>query len=314
VIEPSTVRLEASSHCQLRCPACPTTDGSIDRVVGKGFLKSDDFRAFLDRNPSVRIVELSNYGEIFINPQLLEILKIAHERKVALTALNGVNLNNVTDEVLEGLVKYQLQEMTCSIDGASAETYRTYRVRGNFDRVIANITKINQWKAKCGSTYPLLRWQFIVFRHNEHELPEARAIAEKLGMAFYAKLSWTDTGPLANAEMVRREAGAASRAEYLERFGHDYVQTICLQLWNKPQVNFDGKMLGCCRNFWGDFGPNAFTEGLVASVNGEKMTYARKMLTGRAAARADIPCTTCEIYLGMRSRGQWLDRPADKAG
>jgi hypothetical protein len=71
-------------------------------------------------------------------------------------------------------------------------------------------------------------------------------------------------------------------------------------------------MLGCCRNFWGDFGSNAFTEGLAASVNSEKMNYARKMLRGGDASRADIPCTTCEIYQGMQRRGKWLERPEDK--
>jgi hypothetical protein len=30
--------------------------------------------------------------------------------------------------------------------------------------------------------------------------------------------------------------------------------------------------------------------------------------------RADIPCTTCEIYLGMQRRGKWLERPEDKKG
>jgi hypothetical protein len=44
------------------------------------------------------------------------------------------------------------------------------------------------------------------------------------------------------------------------------------------------------------------------------MTYARKMLRGDAASRADIPCTTCEIYLGMQRRGKWLERPEDKKG
>jgi MoaA/NifB/PqqE/SkfB family radical SAM enzyme len=314
MIEPVAIRLEASSHCQLRCPSCPTTEGAIDQAIGKGFLKAADFQEFLERNPSVRSIELSNYGEIFLNPQLLDILKIAHERNVALTALNGVNLNNVSDEVLEALVKYRFREMTCSIDGASAETYRVYRVRGNFDRVIGNVAKINRWKVKYRSRYPLLCWQFVVFRHNEHELAKARAMAKDLGMHFRAKLSWTDTGALADAETVRGELGAASRAEFEERFGRDYAQSICHQLWDRPQVNFDGKMLGCCRNFWGDFGSNAFTEGLAASVNSEKMNYARKMLRGDAASRADIPCATCEIYLGMQRRGKWLERPEDKKG
>jgi sulfatase maturation enzyme AslB (radical SAM superfamily) len=124
--------------------------------------------------------------------------------------------------------------MTCSIDGASAETYRVYRVRGNFDRVIANVAKINQWKVTYRSRYPLLQWQFVVFRYNEHELPKARVMAQELGMHFAPKLSWTDTGALANAEIVRREMGAASRAEYEERFGRDYAQAICHQLWDRP--------------------------------------------------------------------------------
>jgi MoaA/NifB/PqqE/SkfB family radical SAM enzyme len=312
MIEPTFIRVEASSHCQLRCPACPTTNGEIDQAIGKGFLKADDFRRFLERNPSIRGIELSSYGEIFLNPQLVEILRIAHEHNVALTAANGVNLNNITDEALEAIVKFRLWAMTCSIDGASAETYRIYRVRGNFDRVIANISKINRWKEKYRSPYPDLRWQFIVFRHNEHELPKAREMAKELGMKFFAKLSWTDTGTLANPEVARRETGAASRAEFEERFGRDYAQDICNQLWDRPQVNFDGKMLGCCRNFWGDFGANAFTEGLVASVNSEKMTHARRMLCGDAASRPDIPCATCEIYLGMQRRGKWLERPEDK--
>ncbi len=45
--------------------------------------------------------------------------------------MNGVNLNHARDEVLEGLVKYRVRGVKCSIDGASPETYRVYRIRGN---------------------------------------------------------------------------------------------------------------------------------------------------------------------------------------
>ncbi len=67
-------------------------------------------------------------------------------------------------------------------------------------------------------------------------------------------------------------------------------------------------MLGCCRNFWGDFGANAFKEGLLPAVNSEKMQYARGMLTGSKPEREDIPCTTCEIYLDMKAKQHWLKR------
>jgi hypothetical protein len=69
-----------------------------------------------------------------------------------------------------------------------------------------------------------------------------------------------------------------------------------------------GKNLGCCRNFWGDFGGNAFLDGLHACFNHKKMRYARAMLRGRKPPRADIPCSSCEIYLSMRGSSDWIRR------
>jgi MoaA/NifB/PqqE/SkfB family radical SAM enzyme len=206
MIKPRAIRLEASSFCQLRCPSCPTTSRAIHPAVGSGFLQLDDFRTLLDRNPSLALIELSNYGEIFLNPQLPQILELAHRRNVAVTAANGVNPNHVRDDVLEAIVKFQLRTMTCSIDGASQETYERYRVRGDFDRVIGNIRKINALKERYRSEFPRLRWQFIVFGHNEHELALARRMAQELGMEFGVKLSWDDGfSPVTDKEAVRRE-------------------------------------------------------------------------------------------------------------
>lgn len=216
-------------------------------------------------------------------------------------------------EALEAVVKYRLRRMTCSIDGASEETYSVYRVRGKFAAVIENIRKINELKKLYHSPYPALRWQFIVFGHNEHEIPLAAKMARELSMDFRVKLTWDDDfSPVRDKDTVRRMTGigAASRQEFTELHGKDYLANICHELWDRPAINWDGKVLGCCRNFWGDFGGGAFTEGLEASINGEKISYAREMLLGQKEARADIPCTTCEMYLKMAKRQRWLDRKA----
>jgi len=303
------IRLEASSVCQLRCHSCPNASKAILPTVGSGFLRLSDFQKLLDKNPWIEEIELSNFGEIFLNPDLLGIIKFAYERKVALTAHNGVNLNNVRVEVLEGLVKYKFRSITISIDGASNETYKRYRIGGDYDAVIENIKKINHYKQQHQSKYPLLSWQFVVFGHNEHELTTARKLADELNMYFKSKLSWdAEFSPVHNQEVIRKELGAASRGEYKEKYGVDYMQGICSQIWEDPQINWDGKLLGCCRNFWGDFGGNVFTDGLLESLNGEKINYARDMLIGRQVARDDIPCATCEIYLDMKRERHWFKR------
>jgi MoaA/NifB/PqqE/SkfB family radical SAM enzyme len=309
MIEPGQIRIEASSACQLRCPSCPTTTGHALAAIGSGFLKFDDFRKLLESAPAVRRVELSNYGEAFLNPQLLQILEYAQQKDVAISFDNGANLNNAKEEVLEGLVKYRVRVMTCSIDGAAAESYRKYRVRGDFDTVIRNIETINSYKRHYQSELPRLRWQFVVFGHNEHEIPRAREMAAELGMEFRAKLSWdAEFSPIRDREFVREQAGwqAATRDEYEREHERKYGSAICHQLWDDPQINWDGKVLGCCRNFWGDFGGNAFADGLANSINNEKMNYARDMLSGRKPARDDIPCTTCELYIAMRDRGTFI--------
>lgn len=308
-VHPTAIRLEAASHCQLRCPSCPTTSGATRPAIGSGFLRASDFRDLLERTPRIRDVELSNYGEIFLNPELSEILRIAHERGVTITAQNGVNLNTARDGVLEDLVRYRLRSMTCSIDGATPEAYASYRVRGSLAAVLDNIRAINALKRRHRSPFPLLRWQFVVFGHNEREIPAARGLAAELKMDFSPKLSWDDeVSPVRDRDFVLRETGldAASRDEYRRHIGEDYAQGICRQLWTHPQINWDGKVLGCSRNFWGDFGANAFTTGLDQAINAEPMRYARAMLTGKAPAREDIPCSTCEIYLGMSADGRWL--------
>jgi MoaA/NifB/PqqE/SkfB family radical SAM enzyme len=312
---PQQIRLEASSFCQLRCPSCPTTSGAIHPAVGSGFLRFDNFRQLIDKNPSITRVELSNYGEILLNPHLLKILEYASSKTVAITFSNGVNLNHATDELLEALVKYQVRHITCSIDGASSKTYRMYRVRGNFEKVIQHVEQINQLKREHQSECPALAWQFVVFGHNEHEIPVAREMAARLGMTFHTKISWDTTlSPIRNGEFVRAQAGerAVTRQEYEQIHGRKYLSSICHQLWDDPQINWDGKNLGCCRNFWGDFGGNAFIDGLRACFNHEKMHYAREMLHGRKPPRHDIPCSNCEIYLWMRSHSHWLSRQPEQ--
>lgn len=295
------LRLEASSNCQLKCPSCPTAAGEIQKSLGGGFLKFSNFKKIVDDNPDLLHIELSNWGEIFLNPEILNIMEYAFQRGIVLTASNGANLNTVKPEVLEAIVKYRFRHITCSIDGASQETYRIYRQGGNFERVIENIKQINHYKQKYNSQYPFLTWQFVAFGHNEHEIPKAKEMAGSLGMDFFVKVSWdSEFSP------VKQEETTQELAEVDCNHQEDYWQkVICSQLWNIPQVNWDGRVLGCCVNTWADFG-NAFDEGLAPIIHGEKMTYAREMLLGKKSAREDIPCYDCWYYKSMQENQKWL--------
>jgi MoaA/NifB/PqqE/SkfB family radical SAM enzyme/mannose-6-phosphate isomerase-like protein (cupin superfamily) len=321
-LDPRFVRLETSTVCQLKCPSCPTTTGATGQKLGVGSLKFEDFKKFIRRNPQISHVELSNWGEVFLNRELVKILAYAYRRNVYLYVANGANLNHLREDVPEALVKYKLRRITCSIDGASQETYARYRVQGDFNRVVENIKAINRWKTKYRSPYPELKWQFVAFGHNEHEIARAREMAGALGMSFFLKLSWGDLydlpdfSPVRNKELVGKETGlgVSSRKEYLAKYGRDYVEhTCCWDLWNSPQINYDGRMLGCPINYWGDYG-NVFDEGLDACLNGEKMEYARDMLMGKREPKEGIPCTSCKVYDRIKKDQTWVtEKDVEKA-
>jgi len=293
------LRIEVSSKCQLKCPLCLTGTHYHRKhsAVGWGHLPIDKFRSFLEENPQIETLELSNYGELFLHPHIKKILEITYQKNIALTALNGTNLNHLPDEVAELLVKYRFRKIKVSIDGASQETYQQYRIGGNFKQVIENIKKINFYKEKYQSPYPKLKWQFIVFGHNEHELPQAKKMARELNMTFKAKLNYSSKKfPIRNSAFVATETGLG--VAYINEFeakANKLYSPACLQLWTAPQINWDGKLLGCCVNHFGDFG-NVFEEGLENLLQSEKYIYAKKMLLGEAPERKDIPCSACKRY------------------
>lgn len=294
-----SVRIDASTVCQLRCPVCPTSSGHNKKgIVGWGFLKADNFIKIMEENPRISRVELSNWGEIFLNPELGRIIEYACKKNIKLTASNGSNLNTVSEVTLENMVKYKFNLLSISLDGASSETYGIYRRGGNFERVLSNIRTINSFKKKYGSEYPRLRWQFIIFGHNEHEITKARDMARELNMEFYPKLNLdSNYSPVKDKESVKRASGLRyiTREDFRLKKKKEYALP-CKQLWLSPQINWDGKLLGCCMNIYSDFG-NVFESGLSNCINGEKYVYAKRLLMGKEKVRDDIPCIQCDIYL-----------------
>ena len=307
---PKKVRIEASTLCQLNCKDCYMRK-SDSGTLGKGYLKFSDFMNFIQKNKFVKEIELSNSGEIFLNPDLRNILKYAYENNIALFAENGVNLNSVSEEIVESLVKFQFRSITISIDGASQEIYSLYRVNGNFDAVIENIKKINFYKQKYSSKFPELSWQYILMEHNENDVIKAKVMAKELKIPIYFKLTWDLEYIPKNREMLLKETGLKhlSRKEVLENGNRLYNYSQCHQLWNSPQINWDGRLLGCCGAYTDDFGVNVFEIGFKKAINSENYKNAKKMLKGKAGIPENvrnIPCINCFEYKTMRETGIYV--------
>ena len=297
------VSIDLSTICQLRCVECSTSKGiTHNGIVGKGQFHYDDFVRFVSNNPQVKRIEMSNWGEIFLNKDIADIIKFAYENGVTLYCGNGTNFNDVDDIVLEYLVKYKVEYLNISIDGACQETYSQYRIHGSLEKVLSNIKRLNYYKDLYNSEYPKLAWQFIIFGHNEHELPIVKELCKKYRMAFNPKLNYSNFSPVKDKEFVRRESGlgVADRAEYKEIHKKEY-KAPCYHCFVSPQINWNGKILGCSVNKWktiGDINEMSISEW-------ENSQY-YKTLVGILFERKDcpntIPCFYCPNYQKIKER------------
>lgn len=299
---PKKIRLDVCNLCQLNCPACwmRTNEEKIKNDGGGyGYVSFETYKNLLDKYPFIKEIEISNNGEIFLNPDLEDIIRYSYEKGVVLTAWGGANLNTLSESVAEALVKYKFKHITVSIDGATPETYKIYRRGGDFNTVINNIKMINKYKKKYNSEYPELLYKFILFGHNEHEIEKAKKLAKELNMksAFSANF-FPEYSPLKNKEKAYQQAG-----HVLDEENDVNSWFPCVDMFLKPQFNFNGDLFGCCTLFMPPYGTNIFKDGFLNALNSPKYLYAKMMLTDFSVEpKSKIPCSDCKYYFVLKDK------------
>lgn len=296
---PKIARIESCIKCQLKCKCCNIKEFYDENPPKNYYLTANNFNKFIKKNRFIKIVELSNNGEMLLNPELKDIIIAANKNKVVLTARTGVNFNYASDDVLETMVKYKFHSMNIAIDGTSQETYSEYRVNGNFEKVISNIKRLNYYKEKYNSQYPILYYQFIIFGHNEHEMPEAKKLAKALNMKLYFKRNlFHEYSPIKNPDFVAKELNLPKIVvEANENGEEDKIKSMqtCTQLWFEPQIQCDGTFLGCCCQYF-DSNLNVFELGLKKVLENEKIKNSKKVLCNEIEEKDNIICKDCGVY------------------
>jgi hypothetical protein len=112
--------------------------------------------------------------------------------------------------------------------------------------------------------------------------------------------------PVKNPEHVSKYIGYADRNDYLEKTGKDFARGVYHSLWKSPQINWNGKLLGCSENRWVVFSEDVFEGDLALYYNNERIRYARQMLMGKKPPREDMPCLKCRTYEALKRSDKWI--------
>ncbi len=288
---PLTLSFEPTTACNLRCPECPSGLRAFSRPTGN--LKADFFRQTIDQLQN-RLIWLIFYfqGEPYINPDFLEMVQYAREKKLyTITSTNGHFLN---DQNARRTVVSGLDRIIVSVDGVTQAVYQQYRIGGDLEKVLQGIRNLVRWKRELRSVTPHIILQFLVVRPNEHQIPELFELAKELG-ADEVKLKTAQLYDYRNGHPLMPEHEKFSRYERLPDGSYRVKHALhnhCWKLWHASVVTWDGKVAPCCfdkdvQHRLGDLRKQSFGE----IWKGEAYrNFRKKLLKGRD--QIDI-CTNC---------------------
>ena len=164
---PEIFAVETVLGCDLKCPECALGGDYITRA--KWMMKFSDFKIVADKIlPYCKHLYLHIWGEPMLNPDIFKMIRYTS----AFTRTNiSTNGQNMTMGMAQELIGSGVTDIIISIDGVSQKVYEQYRIGGSVGKAIAALEMLHHYNCRAGERVHISP-QFIVMKHNEHEMKE----------------------------------------------------------------------------------------------------------------------------------------------
>lgn len=287
---PLSMEIEPTTSCNLRCPQCPS--GLREFTRDTGMLDLDLYKKIIDElSPELVWLILYFQGEPFLNKSFLEFVKYAASKN--LYTATSSNAHYFTDEMAKATIESGLDRLIISIDGTNQETYSKYRKGGQLSKVIEGTENLLKWKKQLGVQTPHIIWQFIAFKHNEHQIPEIKKLAKEIGVdELGIKTAQIYDYQTSNEFIPENEdLSRYSKTETGYQIKNKLLNQ-CWRMWRGSVITWDGLVVPCCfdKDATHRFG-NISKQSFKSVWSGEQYNNFRKAIL-KSRKEIDI-CTNC---------------------
>lgn len=175
------VHLEVTSKCNASCPQCSrnVNGGRVNPLLPLTGLSLKDVQIIMNENfvkQLNRIYMCGNFGDPIMAKDTLEIFKwiktINPDIHLSMFT-NGSGRSTEWWKELAMILNSNNQYVRFGIDGLS-DTNALYRKGTSWEKIITNVKTFIQNGGEA-------EWDYIVFKHNEHQIDEARKLSKDLG-------------------------------------------------------------------------------------------------------------------------------------
>jgi len=223
---PIEITLESTAKCNLYCPMCPRHIYTFDNEN----MDLDLYKKIVqDCKNYVEIVWPYGIGEPMIHPNIFEMIRITREAGIR-TGMS-TNATLLDDRRANLLLDCGLDYVIFAFDGASKETYETYRVGASFEKTRDNILNFLQKKRDRKSAIHVIL-QMIMLKETVRE------------MDAYKKL-WSISG--VDEIRFKRDEIQIEGSKIPDGEQKGRRRNPCHLLWRGPlYVRYDGLTYPCC--------------------------------------------------------------------
>jgi radical SAM protein with 4Fe4S-binding SPASM domain len=242
---PTTLSIEPTTGCNLRCPECPSGLRSFTRPTG--MLNSDLYEKIIDEvSNHLTWLHLYFQGEPFLHPRFLDLVKYADKKRIFTST--STNAHYLTEKLVKEILHSGLKQVIISMDGITQEIYEKYRVGGDLEKVKKGLLLLIKERRKKSSMFPRIVLQFLVTGQNEHQIPKLK---------FWAKQIGVDELQLKTAQIYNFENGSElipsdlGYSRYIPECSgkwllKKHIENKCWRMWQGAVVTWDGKVVPCC--------------------------------------------------------------------
>lgn len=174
------MHLEISNNCQASCPMCARTinGGPDNPLLTLNDWSLNDFKSIMSEQVLKQLDGFyfcGNFGDPILNKDLLEMCRYSTEINSNLNIRIHTNGSAKSTEWWSNLAKAlpKVHNLVFALDGL-ADTHHIYRVGTNFNTILKNARAF----IDAGG---IAEWCYIRFKHNEHQVEEARQMAKDYG-------------------------------------------------------------------------------------------------------------------------------------
>ncbi len=293
---PTIINIEPTNLCNLRCPLCVTGSGRMQRPVGR--IDFQLLKKMIDETAEHALyVTLYHQGEPYLHREFNEM--VAYAKSKGLYVTTSSNAHFFSPPEAEAVVRSGLDSMIISLDGVTPESYRRYRVGGDLERVLQGMRNLTAAKRNLKRRTPFLFLQFLVMKHNEHEIPLVRQLAEELEvdrlLIKTVEVSSAEEAAewLPEEERYRRYRFENGRLKVKQGTG------LCPRPWLTTLLDWDGAVVPCCFDKNGKYAFGSLADGSsFVSIwkNDAYQAFRRRILLDRSDV--DI-CRNCNYGIGL---------------